>query len=232
MSHRENAAMKEALLCVSVTPMERTVLLDMAQALAPGSTLYTWGHDRLALAIGKKPRSTAAKRALSGRIFPSITAKRLVVKTRDAHRGSNAEYDLIVLHGRLGAPRMGTGSGARMGTGSGQEWVPVPDGMGTAQTGTPPTTLRQPLRPAAARPQHKHHDNALRALTTLAADLALPVPVAELMDAAYLHGAGGDPWIGYRDHVRPACERPFTGVTNQAAALRARLRLPAPARDL
>lgn len=147
MSHREAKIVKERLLETSVTMMEAAVLIDMAQALRAGSTIYSWGHDRLAPVILKRPGSVSAKRALSGRIVPALIRKGLIRKVADAHRGRNAEYDLIVLHddwetgmgtglsGTHSTPGMGTG----MGTGFDPEWVPVLGAMGTGLSGTPAT---------------------------------------------------------------------------------------------
>lgn len=48
--------MKDALLGVPVSPLERIVLLDMAVAVPDdGVPVYTWGHDRLARALGGSP---------------------------------------------------------------------------------------------------------------------------------------------------------------------------------
>lgn len=152
--------MKSALLTTTVTSLERTVLLDMATAVDDGSLIYSWGHDRLALAIGKTPGTTAAKSALTRRILPSLISKGLLRKTSDAHRGHRAEYELVVLTNAgmdtASGSGMGTGSVESdddpmsrvthavtgMGTGSEAEWVPVSSGMGTGLTGTPlPTSL-------------------------------------------------------------------------------------------
>lgn len=143
MSHREAQVAKERLLEVGVTLMEAAVVIDMAQAVKAGSTVFSWGHDRLALAILKRPGSIAAKRALTGRIIPALISKGIITKRSGAHRGRHAEYDLIVLHddwaAEMGTTLAGTHSGTGMGTGSDKEWVPVSEGMGTAQTGTPAT---------------------------------------------------------------------------------------------
>lgn len=192
MGYAEVAAMKERLLSTPVTALERVVLLDMATAVADGSTVYTWGHDRLALAIDKEPRSVAAKRALSGRVFPSLIRKGLVRQTASAHRARRAEYDLVVLHG------MGTGQpvdNSGMGTGLDPEWVPVLDVMGTAQTGTPPP-ISPPTPAPGAVPIHKHEPNARSALGRIVDGRRLPFTVDELLRAAYALG-NGDPWDGY-----------------------------------
>lgn len=139
--------MKSALLTTTVTSLERAVLLDMATAVVDGSLTYSWGHDRLALAIGKVPGSPAAKQALSVRILPSLIAKGLIRKRSDAHRGHRAEYELVVLEiGNGGvdsafaecSPEQGMGNGCEL------QWVTVSDGMGNGgrypSNKTPPTT--------------------------------------------------------------------------------------------
>lgn len=138
--------MKERLLEASVTIMEAAVLIDMAQAVSAKGTIYSWGHDRLAPVILKRPGSVSAKRALSGRIIPALIAKGIISKVSDAHRGHNAEYDLLILHSEWGSPSAGMGTGPSgtlphppMGTGLSEEWVPVLNGMGTGLSGTPPT---------------------------------------------------------------------------------------------
>lgn len=146
MSHKEAKLMKQRLLEVSVSMMEAAVLIDMAQAVEAKGTIYTWGHDRLAPVILKRPGSAAAKSALSGRIIPSLIAKGFIAKVADAHRGRNAEYDLLILHAEWGAidTEMGTGltdthSPALMGIGLSSEWVPVSGRMGTGLSDTPAT---------------------------------------------------------------------------------------------
>lgn len=121
--------MKDALLSVPVSQLERVVLLDMAVAVEDGSLVYTWGHERLARAIGKEPGTTAAKQALSGRILPSLSRKHLIRKAADSYRGRHAEYVLSVLEGPTAARGMGNGLEG--------EWVTVSEGMGNAQTVTP-----------------------------------------------------------------------------------------------
>lgn len=131
--------MKRALLTTDVSRMEHAVLLDMASAVVDGSLLYSWGHDRLALAIQKEPRSVAAKSALSQRIIPSLIAKRLICKVSEAYPGHRAEYELLVLRDL----EMGSGSdegNVEMGSGSEAEWVVVSRRMGSAQTATPAPT--------------------------------------------------------------------------------------------
>jgi len=150
MGYRDLAAMKKALKGKPVTGMERAVLLDMATALQ-NSIRYSWGHDRLAEAIGKTPGTPAAKQALSGRIIPSLIAKGLIVKITDAHRGINAEYDLVVLRPEpVENSGMGNGADAAMGNASDPEWVTDSRGMGNAQTGTPAKGQRQGQRGADA----------------------------------------------------------------------------------
>lgn len=165
--------MKGALLTTTVTSLERMVLLDMAIAVDDDSPIYSWGHDRLALAIGKTPGTTAAKSALTRRIFPSLISKGLIRKVSDAHRGHRAEYELLVLDG----PGMGTGSDEigheqmsrvthteqRMGTGADNEWVPVSEGMGTGLSGTPlPTSLpRTPTSRVHRDAKHGEDDDLL-----------------------------------------------------------------------
>ncbi|MCA1306358.1 hypothetical protein LC082_05535 [Microbacterium esteraromaticum] len=129
--------MKSALLTTAVTPLERAVLLDMAVAVDDAAPVYSWGHDRLALAIGKTPGTAAAKQALSVHILPSLISKGLIRKTSDAHRGHRSVYELPVLD----APGMGNGSEP--------EWVTVSDGMGNGLSVTPlPTSL--PTTPPVA----------------------------------------------------------------------------------
>ncbi|MGY1551584.1 hypothetical protein ACW5CM_07330 [Microbacterium sp. A588] len=149
--------MKTALLTTTTTPLERTVLLDMAVAVNDDALVYSWGHDRLAQAIGKAPGSTAAKQALSVRILPSLIAKGLISVKSAAHRGHRAEYELLVLQ----QPEMGNGSrgGARppmsrvthdeaeMGNGSESKRVTVPEGMGNAHRY--PSTYSLPITPTS-----------------------------------------------------------------------------------
>lgn len=125
MGYRTHRQMSLAILGAGLSSMERTVLLDMALAVEDGSLTYSWGHERLALAIGKQPGTPAAKQALSHRILPSLINKRMISRTTDAHRGHRAEYELSVLRD------------AAMGNGPEGEWVTVPAGMGNAQTVTP-----------------------------------------------------------------------------------------------
>ena len=130
IGYKTHKRMGEALLTVKVPTMERVVLLDMALAVEDGSLVYSWGHDRLALAIGKEPGTPAAKQALSGRILPRLMERGLIRKTAEAHRGRHAEYVLSVL------------SDPGMGNGLEPERVTVSTGMGNAQTVTPlPTPL-------------------------------------------------------------------------------------------
>ncbi|WP_274645474.1 hypothetical protein [Microbacterium sp. C7(2022)] len=144
--------MKALLLDAAVTSLERAVLLDMAAAVKDGSTVYSWGHDRLAEAIGKRPGSQAAKSALSVRIIPSLITKGMIRKQSAAHRSHRAEYDLSILSRPVDNSTMGTGAQSGMGTGFESEWVPVSGGMGIAQTGTPPpdTTKAAPRARASA----------------------------------------------------------------------------------
>lgn len=131
MGYKTHKRMGEALLRVKVPTMERVVLLDMALAVQDGSLVYSWGHDRLALAIGKEPGTPAAKQALSGRILPRLIERGLIHKTSEAHRGRHAEYVLSVLSDR------------GMGNGLEAERVTVSAGMGNAQTVTPLPTHYQ-----------------------------------------------------------------------------------------
>lgn len=94
--------MKEALLSAPVSPLERIVLLDMAVAVQDGAPTYTWGHDRLALALGREPGLKATKSALE-RVLSALTSRGLIVRTGAAHRGRHAEYRLAVLE--LKGPR-------------------------------------------------------------------------------------------------------------------------------
>ena len=211
--------MKERLLHVDVTSLERVVLLDMAAALEGGSTVYTWGHDRLALAIGKEPRSVAAKRALSGRIFPSLVTKGLVKQTSAAHRSRRAEYEVLVL------AAMGTGQpvdNSGMGTGFEHEWVPVSDAMGTAQTGTPAPTTAPTPPPGREKPNHRHEPNATSALSRLVAERRLPFDVGELLRVAYVLG-NGDPWEGYLV-VKSTTEASIGDARDPRALLHSRFR--------
>lgn len=160
--------MKAALLTTTVTPLERTVLLDMAVAVNDDALVYSWGHDRLAQAIGKVPGSTAAKQALSVRILPSLIAKGLISVKSPAHRGHRAEYELLVLQ----QPEMGNGSRggtrprmsrvthdeAEMGNGSESKWVTVPEGMGNAHRC--PSTYSLPITPPSRVHRDAKHDEA------------------------------------------------------------------------
>lgn len=162
MGYKTYERMGEALMTINVSRMEHAVLLDMANAVIDGSLIYSWGHDRLARAIRKEPRSAAAKSALSQRIIPSLIAKGLICKVSDAYPGHRAEYELLVLREHETRHGSGMGSGSvvemgsgddesvsrvthaisEMGSGSDGEWVAVSDGMGSAQTATPlPTSL-------------------------------------------------------------------------------------------
>ncbi|MFC7789735.1 hypothetical protein ACU045_12245 [Microbacterium sp. MAHUQ-60] len=137
MSHAEAAALKERLIGVPVTPFERIVLLDMAESVKSGTTVYKHGHNRLALAIGKRPGTAAAKQALSGRILPALLAKKLLAKISDAHPGYNAEYEILALREAVdNSPEMGNGQHV-MGNGLSREWVTDSADMGNAQTVTP-----------------------------------------------------------------------------------------------
>lgn len=170
MSHREARVAKGRLLGAGVTIMEAAVLIDMAQAVQAGSTIYSWGHDRLALVILKPPGSIAAKRALTGRIIPALISKGLVTKLAGAHRGRRAEYDLTFLHDDwepgMGTAQTGThsepGKGTGMGTGLSMEWVPVSKGMGTGLSGTPATHTATNTPNSAARADSDAHASATR----------------------------------------------------------------------
>lgn len=221
MGHREVAAMKTHLLRAGVTSLERLVLLDMAAALEDGSTVYSWGHDRLALAIGKEPGSQAAKSALSVRILPSLIGKGLIRLRAAAHRSRRAEYDVLPL------AAMGTGQPvdkSAMGTGPEPEWVSVSGEMGTSQTGTPaPLTAPTPA-PGCVKPSngHRHEPNARAALTRLTTERHLPLTVDEMLRAAYVIGRG-DPWDGYLV-VKSATEAALGDARDPRALLLARLR--------
>jgi hypothetical protein len=131
--------MKRALLTATVSSTERLVLLDMAVAVDDTTGIYSWGHERLALAIGKMPGTPAAKQALSGRVIPSLIARGLISKTSSAYPGHRAEYELLVLRG----PESSNGSGKAepgMGNALDEEWITVSDGKGNAQAVTPLTS--------------------------------------------------------------------------------------------
>ncbi|KTS91874.1 hypothetical protein NS183_01825 [Microbacterium testaceum] len=221
MGHREVAAMKARLLRADVTTLERLVLLDMAAALADGSTIYSWGHDRLALAIGKEPGSKAAKSALSVRVLPSLIDKGLLKLRSAAHRSRRAEYDVLVL-AEMGTDQPVDKSG--MGTGSKPEWVPVSGAMGSGQTDTP-ATLPAPI-PAPGSEEHpnhhRHEPNALAALTRLASERRLPLTIDELLRIAYSIGHG-DPWDGYLI-VKSATEAAIGDARDPRALLLSRFR--------
>lgn len=219
MGHAEVATMKERLLHADVTPLERAVLLDMAAALEDGSTVYSWGHDRLALAIGKEPRSAAAKSALSVRILPSLIDKKMLKLRSGAHRSRRAEYDVLALAGMgIGQPVDNSG----MGIGSDREWVSVSGGMGIAQTGTPaPPTAPTPAR-GRERPIHRHEPNARSALARIVSERRLPFDVDELLRVAYVLGHG-DPWDGYLA-VKAATEASIGDARDPRALLLARFR--------
>lgn len=103
--------MKAALLDVAVTPLERIVLFDMAVAVDDDAPQYSWGHDRLALALGKAPGSKAATRAVD-RVLSALRDRGLVTLTVKPHRGRRAEYALAVLDGN--APRSDRGASRRV----------------------------------------------------------------------------------------------------------------------
>lgn len=71
-------------------------------------------------------------------------------------------------------------------------------------------------------PQHKHEQNAERALATLITDRSLPLPLDELMSHAYRLG-NGDPWDGYLE-VKVLTELQLDTARDPAAAVRARLK--------
>lgn len=134
--------MKDALLTTTVSSLERIVLLDMATAVDDVAPVYSWGHDRLALALGKPPGTRAATRAVE-RVIGSLRARGLLVLTARPHRGRRAEYALALLDEN--APRSERGAfGSRVthdahenAPRSEHECTPVSDGMDPGQTGVP-----------------------------------------------------------------------------------------------
>jgi hypothetical protein len=75
------------------------------------------------------------------------------------------------------------------------------------------------------REPHENEPNARRALAALVDERRLPFTVEHLLDLAYAHGPGGDPFYGYMHRLRPATEQSFTGARDPAAVLRKRLGL-------
>lgn len=139
--------MKDALLTTAVSPLERIVLLDMAIAVDDVAPVYSWGHDRLALALGKPPGTRAATRAVE-RVLGSLRSRGLLVLTARPHRGRRAEYALALLDEN--APRSERGASvSRVTHGvhenaprSASECTPVSDGMHPGLGGVPlPTSL-------------------------------------------------------------------------------------------
>lgn len=130
--------MKDALLTEPVSTLERIVLLDMAVAVADDSPVYTWGHDRLARALGRQPGLKATKSALE-RVLSGLTARGLLVRTGNAHRGRHAEYSLAVLE--LEGPRSERGpfpaDPAEKGPRFEGERAPVSGLMGPGLSGAP-----------------------------------------------------------------------------------------------
>ncbi|WP_448712745.1 hypothetical protein [Microbacterium profundi] len=143
--------MKDALLSVPVSGLERTVLLDMAIAVLDEAPIYTWGHARLARALGKMP-GTKATRSTLDRILSGLKARGLLVLVAKPHRGRSAEYALAVLN----APRSergpfdaepvdNSGTTAANAPRSGAECAPVSDAMRPGLTGAPLTTTTNSL---------------------------------------------------------------------------------------
>jgi hypothetical protein len=75
------------------------------------------------------------------------------------------------------------------------------------------------------REPHKNEPNARRAIAALVDERRLPFTIEYLLDLAYAHGPGGDPFYGYMHRLRPATEQSFTGARDPAAVLRKRLGL-------
>lgn len=130
--------MKDALLAEPVSDLERIVLLDMAVAVDDDTVIYTWGHERLARALGRQPGLKATKSALE-RVLSRLTARGLLVRTGEAHRGRHAEYTLAVLD--LEGPRSERGpffaDPAEKGPRSGEERAPVQGRKGPGLSGAP-----------------------------------------------------------------------------------------------
>ena len=81
--------------------------------------------------------------------------------------------------------------------------------------------LLQEGEEAAEGSTHPNHPFAVKALSTLQRERALPLQVPELVEAAYRLG-DGDPWAGYQQ-VKQRTEAAITGAFNPAATLRSRL---------
>ncbi|MFB7249648.1 hypothetical protein [Microbacterium sp. NPDC056234] len=145
--------MKDALLSVPVSPLERIVLLDMAVAVLDDAPVYTWGQERLARAIGKVP-GTKAARSATDRVLSGLTRRGLIHLVAKPHRGRSAEYALAVLDGN--APRSDRGPfsaqpvdnsevAADNAPRSRAECAPVSDVMRPGLTGAPLTTTTNSL---------------------------------------------------------------------------------------
>lgn len=187
--------MKDALLTVPVSPLERVILLDMATAVDDAAPVYTWGRDRLARALGKTPGTKAAQSAVD-RTLSSLRTRGLLVLVARPHRGRSAEYALAV----LSAPRSERGpfptapvDNSENAPRSGTESTPVSGGMHPGLTGVPlPTTTNSPTRNStlmrAAAPmtdaQRQNVADALEAIADRCDDLdvlaLLPAEVAHL----------------------------------------------------
>lgn len=83
------------------------------------------------------------------------------------------------------------------------------------------TEGKNPPTPQGAGGDHEHHDQARQALERIVGERWLPLDLDELLRHAYRLGSG-DPWVGYRV-IREESERTLDGMTDPAAALRARL---------
>lgn len=211
--------MKDALLSVPVSPLERIILLDMAVAVADDSPAYTWGHERLARALGRQPGQKATKSALE-RVLSGLTARGLLVRTADAHRGRHAEYSLAVL--TLEGPRSDRGpfgaDPAEKGPRSGGGWAPVSDLKGPGLSGaplpeSPPVSLtRNSAERADARIQRMtdaQRRNVSDALEAIAARCdAVDVLASRTAELAYLDRLTSSArrpriaaWAGLRSHA-------------------------------
>lgn len=182
--------MKRALLTVETSPLDRIVLLDMAVAVNDDSTIYSWGHERLALALGKPPRSKAARSAVD-RVIARLTANGRIRLTAKPHPGRSAEYDLLLI--RNDAPRSDRGASEEAAvekTASAQnnaprssdECAPVWDEMHPGLTGAPLPTTTPSLPTNAHRERRAPSNNATRT----------PGQIAHLRDLAMALGIEHD----------------------------------------
>jgi hypothetical protein len=155
--------MKNALLTTTVTSFERIVLLDMAVAVDDDAPLYSWGHDRLALALGKMPGTRSATRAVD-RVLAGLRTRELVKLSGKPHRGRRAEYTLTVIEEN--APRSERGAFESRSADNptnaprfNDEWTPVSERMDPGLTGVP-LPITPPFTPPSRVQRFASHDEA------------------------------------------------------------------------